>query len=257
MLIPLKWLHGHFKWQSWQSTLRSLRHPILTHTLFRFLPHHILDQLVESLADTLNRLVVLVWPEGCAGLPLLPDPSAPSYGSGREEAQGAGPLQVAQLALPNRSLQKTLQNLFRAIASGLADPRLVSMLRGKKLPAAATAGGPAAADADDADDAYGGDFSDGDTVGSVDTRLRSTSLPARLVRVVREGRPDGPETKVALELLDELFECDADGQQPELADDALDSGLLGAMTEMGVLHSLHTEAGLAGVAAYIRWGFCG
>ncbi|GLC39105.1 hypothetical protein PLESTB_000006900 [Pleodorina starrii] len=193
-----------------------------------FLPHYILDHLMDSLSRMLARLVVLAWPEGAPGIPLL-EP-------GREEPL-AGPLQVAQLSLPNRALRNTMQTLFKTIASGLADPRLVGILRGARLPAPA---GAADAAADDA--------------AAAAARL-GTGLPARLVRVVREGRPDGVETKVALELLDELFACDADGGHPELADDALAAGLLASMTEMGVLDALRTEAGLQGVVAFVRLAF--
>ncbi|GLI68232.1 hypothetical protein VaNZ11_012581 [Volvox africanus] len=192
-----------------------------------FLPSYIVDHLIESLAFILNRVVVLVWPEGHSGIPLLEQ--------GREEPS-AGPLHVAQLSLPNRSLQKTLQNLFRSIASGIADKRLVSILRGARLPSVMHS--PA-----HSEDLEGAE---------AEEEAGSTGLPARLVKVVREGRPDGNETRVALELLDELFACDANGGHPELADDALAAGLLASMTEMGVLHSLHTEAGIAGVSAYVR-----
>ncbi|GIL79479.1 hypothetical protein Vretimale_18363 [Volvox reticuliferus] len=192
-----------------------------------FLPNYIVDHLIDSLAFTLNRVVVLVWPDGHPGIPLLEQ--------GRDEPS-AGPLHVAQLSLPNRSLQKTLQHLFRSIASGIADKRLVSILRGARLPSVTH------------DPAESEDLN----VAEAEEEAGGTGLPARLVKVVREGRPDGNETRVALELLDELFACDANGGHPELADDALAAGLLASMTEMGVLHSLHTEAGIAGVSAYVR-----
>ncbi|EFJ45945.1 hypothetical protein VOLCADRAFT_93679 [Volvox carteri f. nagariensis] len=277
-----------------------------------FLPHYILDHLMQSLAGLMHKLVVLVWPEGCPGLPLLPSVPAtngpnrqpppppqpqqqqlgspkPRMPSQQQQANisspsssAVGPLQVAQVSLPNRTFQKLLQAVFRTISSGLADARLVALLRGTSCLAAAAGGPDSGSGADthsdidmlDADGGAaaaaggGGSGGEGDEdvhgmalsyggsrrrrQGQQQGVVQPTALPARLVRVVREGRSDGMETRVALEILDELFACDAKGEHPELADDALAAGLLKSMSEMGVLQSLNTEGGMAAVSAYVR-----
>ncbi|GFR51682.1 hypothetical protein Agub_g14125, partial [Astrephomene gubernaculifera] len=374
------------------------------------LPHFILDHLMTSLAALLTRLVLLVWPEGAPGIPLLappaaaaaataqpaaaatsptsptaaagaaitaaantaldpdrehlnispsgapggsssrpPPPAAAAAAAGGSEAApattttttahaapavaSAGPLAVCQLSLPNRHLRQTFTNLFAALASGMADPRLAALLRGRTIPpslppsssaAAATAlpsrrsSSPAAADPHpdgqrDEEDCMAVDgaaergaaaaaaaagvsvtTAGGEQDEEEECQLPPTSLPARLVRVVEEGRSDEVECKVALELMEEMFAAceaaaaaaaaaggageaaaagglaaaaagrgmdgDVEQQQqeeeeeevPDLAGDALAAGLLRALGGVGVFPALMTEAGAAGLAAYVR-----
>ncbi|KXZ43898.1 hypothetical protein GPECTOR_78g86 [Gonium pectorale] len=188
-----------------------------------FLPHYILDYLMDSLLSLTARIVALVWPEGAPGLPLL-DPAT--------GALLAGPLQCAQQSLPNRSLRQAFSNLCAALAARedehgyAADERLLDFLRGGGF----------------------GDHAPPDWL----PRGCRLGLPARLVRVVAEGRPGGVEVRVALELLDEILAACESGGHRGLVDDALGSGLLAAMTSLAVFEALKTEAGVQGLSAYVR-----
>ncbi|KAG2426482.1 hypothetical protein HXX76_011711 [Chlamydomonas incerta] len=249
-----------------------------------FLPDYILDHLIESLTSLLARVVVLVWPEGCPGIPVRGGGGAgggSGGGAGGEEGGGgeakpvAGPLQAAQQSLPNRSLRQTLTNCFAALCCSAVptDPRLARCLRGSRLPG--RQGGPEEYEA-----------GMGALGGSPGPGVYDTALPARLVRVLLEGRPDGMEVKVALELIDELFAAAEsassaagaaaaaagggsgggagahpaagggpnpnEGLADALAEDCLSAGLLRAMSDLAVFPAMRTEAGLQGLSAYVR-----
>ncbi len=231
----------------------------------RFLPDYILDHMEVSLVTLLAKMVVLVWPEGWPGLPSEPAAGAAGSGGGGDPP-ASGPALLAQLSFPNRSLRQAFVHLFAALSHPMHDPRLVDVLRGARLP-------DVAADAEAAAELHGGAV----PVPPESHLSYNMALPYRLVRVVSEGRADNIEVKVALEMLDEMFLADeaagaygaaaaAGGNGPAgragqgpgvrqlgLVEDALEAGLLRAMSDLRVFSALTTEAGCQGLTAYVRW----